>query len=123
MARPPRGVSTGAVIHSRLQPKAEYGFFFTNKSKADVDWIFPNTPHLLTRGKLQPLEVLSSASVPTVIVLMEMVWPPHPVRSLLEHATEEKGFVFSLTGVFKLVDMICRESHSATVSFTDRLSY
>lgn len=32
------GVLSDAVIHSRLQPKADCGFFFKNKSEADADW-------------------------------------------------------------------------------------
>lgn len=61
-------------------------------------WIFLNTPHLLTHGKLLPFKMMSSPSEYRVAVVMMKTGAAscHTVCSLSERTTEENGLVFSL---------------------------
>lgn len=89
---------TTAVIHSRPPLKADYEFFFKNKSKADADLDL----FLITFADSWEAAALQDDVISFRIPSRRRYdenWCsqlPHPVCSLSERTTEENGLAFPL---------------------------
>lgn len=90
---------TIAVIHSRPPLKADYEFFFKNKSKADADLDLSEHTTFADSWEAAALQDdVISFRIPSRRRYDENWYGqlPYPLCSLSERTTEENGLVFSL---------------------------